>query len=794
MAPKPSKYILNMDFSRGEDQFYGTETIALKCDSNEILLNSRGITINSVKVNKLDTKFELDSEKETLRISGLKEGDNNVEISFQRPFSDSLSGAYLAGKEEKRIITTQFESHGASLMFPCFDRPDMKAVFEITTKVLSSKEAISNMPVESMETDGNTTTVKFLPTPIMSTYLLYIAVGKFQKKTMKYGDVEIILAIPGNEMNSNDYPLEIAHKSLEFYEKYFGIPFELPKVHLIAVPDFAAGAMENWGAITFREEALVCNENTDLESRINIAVTIAHEFAHQWFGNLVTMKWWNDLWLNESFATFMEMLCLNTIHPEFEVIKSTYISQTVSSMTSDSLRSTHPINAKVESPNDIEQIFDEISYGKGGSILRMIHSYVGDEDFRKGVSDYLKKFKYGNAEGSYLWNSLGKASGMPVGEIMSDWINLAGLPAIRVSSYGGKLKLEQRRYFLNDQSSDTIWRIPLTIKGKSGERKILMDARSLEIEKGDYIKLNSDGTGFFRVLYEDEFYNSLDENMQYFTDIDRAEIANDINSLLISGHLTVDKYFKVINLLIMGATTPIITLVQRSLENAMLVLYDRDRFRKQSLDVFRSILKELGEKREGEETLKSITRVKIRESLAIFDPEYSRNNAFKFGEYFNTPPEDRMALALSKSLNSDSIDELRETYVKASDDTDKNKLVVAMGWMRGKNNHKALMKMVMKSEIKAQDSPWAIITLVRNPDSRKYVLSIFKYIINAVRKSFAGTGLPSMAFQVSLPYLGLIDERKARKLATTLNGSDVSNGVSKGLEMLDINLNFRKYN
>ncbi|MHB1663242.1 MAG: ERAP1-like C-terminal domain-containing protein, partial [Thermoplasmataceae archaeon] len=416
------------------------------------------------------------------------------------------------------------------------------------------------------------------------------------------------------------------------------------------------------------------------------------------------------------------------------------------------------------------------------------------EDFRKGVSDYLKKFKYGNAEGSYLWNSLGKASGMPVGEIMSDWINLAGLPAIRVSSYGGKLKLEQRRYFLNDQSSDTIWRIPLTIKGKSGERKILMDARSLEIEKGDYIKLNSDGTGFFRVLYEDEFYNSLDENMQYFTDIDRAEIANDINSLLISGHLTVDKYFKVINLLIMGATTPIITLVQRSLENAMLVLYDRDRFRKQSLDVFRSILKELGEKREGEETLKSITRVKIRESLAIFDPEYSRNNAFKFGEYFNTPPEDRMALALSKSLNSDSIDELRETYVKASDDTDKNKLVVAMGWMRGKNNHKALMKMVMKSEIKAQDSPWAIITLVRNPDSRKYVLSIFKYIINAVRKSFAGTGLPSMAFQVSLPYLGLIDERKARKLATTLNGSDVSNGVSKGLEMLDINLNFRKYN
>ena len=794
MAVKVEKYVLNMDFTLGESGYSGTEIITLSNDSPTIEMDSKGIDILSLKVNGATGKYDYNGDKKKLIISGVESGNLKIEIAFKRSFSESLAGLYLAGQGNRRIITTQFESTDASLAFPCFDRPDVKAIFEISMRIPGDKEAIGNMPIKSVKKDGEYNIVEFLPTPVMSTYLLYMGVGKFKTKTTKYKDIEITLAIPGDELNSNDFPLEIASKSLEFYENYFGIPFELPKVHLISVPDFAAGAMENWGAITFREEALVCNDNTDLDSRINIGVTIAHELAHQWFGNLVTMKWWNDLWLNESFATFMEMLCLNAIHPEYDVIKSTYLSQTVTSMTSDSLRSTHPINAKVESPDDIQQIFDEISYGKGGSILRMIHNYVGDENFRKGVSAYLSKFKYSNAEGSDLWNSIGEVSKLPVSEIMSDWINQPGLPAIRVTPSGKKLKLEQRRYFMNDQHSDLVWRIPLSVKGTKGIKNVLMDAKSTEIDKGDYVKLNSDGNGFFRVIYEEEFYTNLKDKVQFFSDIDRAEIVNDSYSLLLSGKITVDKYFRILNDLVPGVTTPVITLVQRNLDNAMSILFDRENFRKSAISMLKTILSELGEKSSNEESLKSITRQKIRETLASYDHDFAAVNAINFNEYFNTPPEDRQALALSKATTSEDIEDLKSIYSSAKDDTDRNKLIIAMGSMKGKKNHKALMKMVMKGEVKRQDSPWAVIALIRNPDSRKYMLSIFKYIINSIRKEFAGTGFGAQAMQVSIPLLGIVNEKKIRKLVAVLNGPDVSMGVSKGLEMLDIYLNFRKYN
>ena len=794
MAVKVEKYVINMDFSQGESGYSGNEIITLSNDSQMIEMDSKGIDILSLKINDVAAKFQYSDDKKKLIINGTESGSLKIEIDFRRSYSESLAGLYLAGQGSKRIITTQFESTDASLAFPCFDRPDAKAVFEISMKVPGDREAIGNMPIKSVKKDGEYNVVEFLPTPVMSTYLLYMGVGKFKTKSVKYKNIEITLAIPGEELTSNDFPLEIASKCLEFYENYFGIPFELPKVHLISVPDFAAGAMENWGAITFREEALVCNDNTDLDSRINIGVTIAHELAHQWFGNLVTMKWWNDLWLNESFATFMEMLCLNTIHPEYDVIKSTYLSQTVSSMTSDSLKSTHPINAKVDSPDDIQQIFDEISYGKGGSILRMIHNYVGDDNFRKGVSAYLNKFKYGNAEGSDLWNSIGEVSKLPVGDIMSDWINQPGLPAIRVTPSGKKLKLEQRRYFMNDQHSDLVWRIPLSVKGVKGTKNILMDEKSMEINVGDYVKLNSDGNGFFRVIYEEEFYTNLKDKVQFFSDIDRAEIVNDAYSLLLSGKMTVDKYFRILNDLIPGVTTPVITLVQRNLDNAMSILFDRENFRSKATGLLKTILKELGEKSQDEESLRSITREKIKETLSLYDHDFAASNAVHFGEYFDSPPEGRQALALSKATTSDNIEDLKITYSKAKDDTDRNKLIIAMGSMKGKKNHKALMKMVMKGEIKRQDSPWAVISLIRNPDSRKFMLGIFKYVISAIRKEFAGTGFGSQAMQISIPLLGIVNEKKTRKLASLLNGPDVSMGVSKGLEMLDIYVNFRKYN
>jgi Aminopeptidase N len=395
---------------------------------------------------------------------------------------------------------------------------------------------------------------------------------------------------------------------LELYGEYFGIPYMLPKLHLISVPEFGAGAMENWGAITFREIYLSIDDSTGSSNYKSIAEVIAHELAHQWFGDLVTMEWWNDLWLNESFATFMSYKIIDVIKPEWDATGDLINLRTEGALKNDALKNSHPIDATVRDPEEIAQIFDEISYGKGASILRMIEGYAGKDNFRNGIRKYLKDHEYGNAKGSDLWESIEKASGMPVSRIMEAWIRRKGYPVILASRDGDAVKLRQEQFLLDGSSTNETWPVPLTIVRENGTESVLMEDREMKIPAAGFIKLNSDFTGFYRTVYDSGLFASVSESRNSLSGHDLWGLANDLYAALQSGRIPYGDYMGGI-MSIWDATDPLVLQEINSQMNSLYLLKPHSKSVREAAMKFASMhLERLGEKHPGEEINISIAR------------------------------------------------------------------------------------------------------------------------------------------------------------------------------------------
>ena len=457
---------------------------------------------------------------------------------------------YKQGGKTKYLATTQFEAADARRAFPCWDEPEAKATFDISIIADNKFTAISNMPVKSKKKVNDKILYKFEKTPIISTYLIYLGVGEFEYLTGKIGKVKIRVVTTKGNKSKGKFSLELGKKLLTSYEKYFGIKFPLPKLDLIAIPDFAAGAMENWGAITFRETILLYDPKTSsTRTKQFIAEVISHEIAHMWFGNLVTMKWWNDLWLNESFATFMATKFVDKFYPEWDMWNQFVESAMNVAMSLDSLKTTHPIDVKVNSTSEIREIFDAISYDKGGCVLRMLEHYVGEPNFQKGLKQYLSDFKYKNAEGQDLWNAIGKASKMPVSSMVNSWLRQPGFPLIEITQDGNNLKLKQKRYLLEHDKkfSNGLWSIPVSIGLESEISRKLFTKKSMSVKLPKNIigfVANYGRKGFYRVKYDEGILLDLkmlvDEKRLHA--IDRWAIQNDLFSLCVSGDESVRNY------------------------------------------------------------------------------------------------------------------------------------------------------------------------------------------------------------------------------------------------------------
>ena len=528
-------------------------TNLIKIDAAELSIKESHI-IQGGKIISTKSSLNEKDEKLTIKLAKKIKGKAKLSIKFTGTLNDRLLGFYKSQYKDRKgktkyLATTQFEAADARRAFPCWDEPAVKATFDVSLLVDKHLDAISNMPVISKKKTGTKILHKFGRTPIMSTYLLYLGVGEFEYLHGKLRNIKIRIVTTKGNKNKGKLSLDFTKKFLGEYEKYFGIKYPLPKLDMIAIPDFAAGAMENWGAITFREAILLYDAKTSsTRTKQYIAEVISHEIAHQWFGNLVTMKWWNDLWLNESFATFMATKIVNKFYPEWDLWDQFLGDAMLEAMSLDALKNSHPINVDVKHPAQIREIFDAISYDKGGNVLRMLENYVGIENFRKGLKYYLTQHKYSNAEGQDLWKSIGKVAHKPVDAMMKTWIDQVGYPVVDVKRNNSKVSLTQRR-FLSDGSisSKNRWSIPIHIEEGNHESSILMKSQksvvSLKNIDSNFI-VNSGRYGFYRVQYDANSLAQLELliDEKILNHVDRWSLQNDLFSQCVSGTKQIQEY------------------------------------------------------------------------------------------------------------------------------------------------------------------------------------------------------------------------------------------------------------
>jgi puromycin-sensitive aminopeptidase len=522
---QPEHYELRLDPDRDAMTFSGRVIVRGKKTgrpAERLTFHQKGLTVTAAAITKIDKKGDKQIGVGRINPQGsydevrlhadetLYPGEYVVTLEFEGEITRPMNGIYpcfftLDGKE-KKLIATQFESHHAREAFPCIDEPEAKATFDLTLTTPAGETVISNTPVKKQSTEGTVTTSTFETTPKMSTYLLAFVYGdmSYTEAKTKDGTVVRCYATPDN-VQYTDFALDCAVQTLEFYNEYFDIPYPLAKCDFIALPDFASGAMENWGCITFREQALLVDpKNTSLHLKQWVANVVAHELTHQWFGNLVTMRWWTDLWLNESFASWMSWLAVDHLFPEWKVWTQFIGDEQSLAMKLDALEHTHPIEVEVRHPDEIRTIFDAISYEKGASCLLMLHDYLGDKDFRDGLRVYLKRHAYGNTDTVDLWQAWEEVSGKPVKQFMSAWTCQSGYPIVTANLGDDKPSLKQERFYLNPKAKKepAVWPIPLLPSEDIGITTLDTADATLKATPPDTLLLNHDRTSFFRTVYD----------------------------------------------------------------------------------------------------------------------------------------------------------------------------------------------------------------------------------------------------------------------------------------------------
>lgn len=515
--------------------------------SERITFHQKGLKVTSATIIKIDKQGsnELAIERinnqdsyDEVRLHTKDKvfpGNYSVTMEFEGKITRNMEGIYPCffeqdGKEQK-LIATQFESHHAREAFPCIDEPEAKATFVLTLNTPKAKAIFGNTPVKHTEDVDDRIITTFEETPRMSTYLLAFAFGDMEYLEAKTKDGVVVrtYATPANVQHT-EFALDVAVQCLEFYNDYFDIAYPLPKCDFIALPDFASGAMENWGCITFREQALLVDpKNTSLPMKQWVANVVAHELTHQWFGNLVTMQWWNDLWLNESFASWMSYLAIDHLFPDWKVWEDFIVSEQSQALKLDALENTHPIEVEIRHPDEIRTIFDAISYEKGASVILMLKDYLGDEAFRDGLRIYLKRHAYKNTVSTDLWAAWEEASGKPVQDFMGIWTSQPGYPIVKVTTTDTTESFEQERFYLNPNADKqpATWPVPLTPGGGLTITEAVTNI-TLDEPLGDSIPIfNQDHTSFCRVIYQPEQLEKLAANINKLPVLDRLSILAD---------------------------------------------------------------------------------------------------------------------------------------------------------------------------------------------------------------------------------------------------------------------------
>ena len=566
----PEHYDIYLDISREKKRFHGKTVVIGEAQEELVKLNQKYLKINSVRVDQKKADFNYNDKDEVINIEAGKVGKMKIEVDFEGKLTDTMMGIYPSyyevDGEKKQLIGTQFETTFARQAFPCVDEPEAKATFALAIKFdeKPGESIISNQPEEKFK-DG---VHYFKPTLRMSSYLVAFVFGDMQRKLTKTkSGVEIgVFATRAHQAKELDFALDIAKRSIEFFEDFYETPYPLEHSYQVALPDFSAGAMENWGCVTYREAYLLLDpDNTSLEMKQLVATVIAHELAHQWFGDLVTMKWWDNLWLNESFANMMEYVAIDALEPNWKIWEMFQTSEVPAALQRDATDGVQSVHVMVNDPAEIDALFDSaIVYAKGSRMLVMVRALLGDEALREGLKNYFAAHKYGNATGDDLWKALGEASGLDIGAIMHSWLEQPGYPVVNAKVEDGKLVLTQKQFFIGEgKEVGRKWQIPLN-SNYAAVPKIMKDGKLVVGDYADLIadngvpfRLNVGNNSDFIVKYDKTLLDDILNHIDELDAVDKLQLLQDFRLLAEGGHMS---YADIVPLLpkFADSTSPIV--------------------------------------------------------------------------------------------------------------------------------------------------------------------------------------------------------------------------------------------
>ena len=794
---RPSKYRITLQPDLHNFTFKGEQSVELQIlkPTSTIVLNSMELEISSASLHANGTtlpsrSITLDEVAQTATLDfgeTVQPGDARLEMTFTGILNDKLLGFYRSeyisqNGETRYLATTQFEPTDARRAFPCWDEPAKKATFQVTLVFSDEFQAVSNTPVVAESAPGagpgpGLKSVQFAETPIMSTYLLAFIVGNLVSVEARAdsGTTVGVWTTPGKESQAA-FALETSVKLLGYFNEYFGIPYPLAKLDHIAIPDFAAGAMENWGIVTYRETALLVDpENSSAGTRQRVAEVIAHEMAHMWFGDLVTMAWWDDLWLNESFASWMGNMAVDWLFPEWEMWTQFVNMDTNRALSLDGLKNSHPIEQEVKNPAEVSQLFDAISYSKGASVIRMLETFLGAETFRKGLNRYLSGHMYANARTQDLWSALEAESGQPVTAIMDSWVKQMGYPVLQVetdrSEGRTRLSVTQERFvydrLLGESEPDPnpgneVWRVPLIASQDGQESAVtVMEGRHVQIDVpgtgNGWIKLNPQQTGFYRVNYSSEDWQRLVPAISSLelTATDRLGIQNDAYALSRAGLLPVTQFLSLAQAYqsendasVWGDLASNLRDIDQLLANEPV----HPAYQKFARDIFGPAARKAGwEPKAGEGHLDALLRSTVLSQAGSYnDPELMGQAAERFQKYLHDretllPDLRGVVFALAAQAGGkDTYDQIWDLQGETDLAEEKIRLLMSLARFQQPELLNATLEDSLSSKVRSQDSITLVAGVAANPKGRELAWEFVKSNWGEFDRRYGGGGFGLM--------------------------------------------------
>ncbi|CAI5476698.1 unnamed protein product [Closterium sp. Yama58-4] len=817
---KPKKYVLHLEPNLETFKFKGIVTVDLDVvePTNEIRFHAQELELHKVELTtggKLLTAgvdgvpaVELDKERQEGKLvlgegQTLTTGPAKLRIKYTGLHNDNMVGFYRASYtrdgQKKWMVTTQFEPVGARQALPCWDEPAAKATFEVSLRVPAGLQGLSNMDEVGREkqADGSEV-VRFAESPVMSTYLLAFVVGEVECVSDKTsnGTLVNIYTTPGRKEQGR-FALSVACKVITFFEDYFGIKYPLPKADLIAIPDFAMGAMENWGLITFRETALLVDENSaPAATKQRVAYVISHELAHQWFGNLVTMQWWNDLWLNEGFATWVGWLGVDYIFPEWDVWTQFACNDMDTCLHTDALLGSHPVEVPINDPKEIEQVFDALSYSKGACVIRQLEAAIGADAFKKGLHSYLSKHAYANTITNDLWNSLAEASGKPVREMMASWTAQMGYPLISIlpPSPGKQgVRLRQTRFLSKGPPSEAedkqLWWVPVTAtagrvgggEGKKLDTVVLSekegDAEGFVVPEGEggWLRVNAGQTGIFRVNYTEEQWKGISAAVEalQLPVIDRLGSIMDAFALAKAGIIKTSQSLQLAWAFKNETEYTVWAQIAGDigeLEILIGALQQKPLLEAVGMQLFTPIADKLSwEPKAGESHLDAMLRPLVLGKLGSYQhaPTIAKcQELFKqlTADVSSVNPDLRrvvMSVAV-KYGGKEEMEATKKLYREATTPDFKIHCLVALSSVKDRELYKDFLAFALdETEVKAQDQYIVFMTMAGNAANREFAWEYFKEHYDTIHARFSSAAALFKRIP-ALPLKGFATEDKAR--------------------------------